>query len=357
MQMQVEYIIVGQGICGTFLSYYLSKKNISHIVIDEAKSNSSSKIASGVINPITGRRLVRTWIIEEVMPFAVEVYQKLEQEFNCSLINRTNVIDFFASPQMKLAFEERLPQEQEYLSILKNQQQFDAYFNNYFGAGEIHPCWLIDLNTLLTQWRNKINSNNILLEEYFDITQLQINTATVHYKNIQASKIIFCDGVSSIDNPWFKLLPFAPNKGEALIVEIKDLPRKNIYKTNLSIVPWQNDLFWVGSSYEWKFDHPNPTASFKEKTEASLKQWLKIPFKTIEHLAGIRPANIERRPFVGFHPVHSQIGILNGMGTKGCSLAPFFANELVNFLDSTSNINPLVDVKRFSRILSNPKQY
>jgi glycine/D-amino acid oxidase-like deaminating enzyme len=59
-----------------------------------------------------------------------------------------------------------------------------------------------------------------------------------------------------------------------------------------------------------------------------LKTWLKVPFKIIDHKASVRPANIERRPFVGFHPTLKNIGILNGMGTKGCSLAPIFCKAI-----------------------------
>jgi hypothetical protein len=40
------------------------------------------------------------------------------------------------------------------------------------------------------------------------------------------------------------------------------------------------------------------------------------------------------------------------MGTKGCSLAPYFAHELAENIIHNKNINPLADVKRFSRILS-----
>ena len=350
--MQTEYIIVGQGICGTFLSYYLSKKGIHHIVIDESKPQTSSKIASGVINPITGRRLVRTWMIEEVMPFAVNAYKEMENEIKANFIRQANIIDFHTTPHMKLAFDERLPQEQEYLSVLQNEQEFDKYFNYFFGAGEINPCWLIDLNILITGWRKKLISKNALLDEHFDLKHLTIETSSVTYKDINAKKVIFCDGINGTDNPWFKLLPYAPNKGEVLIVEIDGLPRKNIYKTNMSIVPWKDNLFWVGSTYEWKFEHPNPTELFRQRTETLLKQWLKVPYKVIEHLAGVRPANIERRPFVGLHPIQSQIGILNGMGTKGCSLGPYFASQLVEHLINDTGINPNADVKRFSKVLS-----
>lgn len=350
--MQTEYIIVGQGICGTFLSYYLTKKGIHHIVIDESKPQTASKVASGVINPITGRRLVRTWMIEDVMPFAVNAYKQLEKELNCNLIRQTNIIDFHTTPQMKLAFDERLPQEQEYLSIVNNLQQFDNYFNYHFGAGEINPCWLIDINILISEWRKKLEPNNALLDGNFDSKELKIESFGITYKNIKASKIIFCEGVSGAENPWFKLLPYAPNKGEVIIAEIDNLPRSNIYKTNLSIVPWKDNLFWVGSTYEWKFEHSNPTEIFRHKTETLLKQWLKVPFKIVEHLSSVRPANIERRPFVGFHPLQPQIGILNGMGTKGCSLAPYFANEFAEHLANNAAINLSVDIKRFTKVLS-----
>ena len=112
----------------------------------------------------------------------------------------------------------------------------------------------------------------------------------------------------------------APNKGELLLVEIPDLPTTNIYKKGMMLTPLSTPgLWWIGSNYAWEFDNPDATPAFKEKTEALLKEWLKVPFKIVDHLAGIRPATLERRPFVGLHPLYPNIGILNGMGTKAVS--------------------------------------
>jgi glycine/D-amino acid oxidase-like deaminating enzyme len=69
-------------------------------------------------------------------------------------------------------------------------------------------------------------------------------------------------------------------------------------------------------------------------------------------MASIRPANIERRPFVGLHPAHKNIGILNGLGTKGCSLAPFFAKQFVDHILYKKDILPGADIIRFSKILA-----
>lgn len=346
MHKASEYIIVGQGICGTFLSYYLHKSGKKILVYDKAKPFTSSKVASGVINPVTGRRIVRTWMIEDVMPFAVNVYQQLEAELNISIIQQTNILDFHPTAQMQLTFDERLPQETEYLKKVEQPEQWQQYFNYPFGIGETNPCWLIDVQILMTAWRNELKKNNQLIEETFNSNNVQPSTL-----NLQPI-VIFCDGVAGFENPYFKNLPYSRMKGEALIVSIPSLPRKNIYKQGFNIVPWKEDLWWVGSSYEWQFESVKPTEAFRKKMELQLNSFLKIPYTIIDHIAAERPANMERRPFVGLHPVHKNIGILNGMGTKGCSLAPYFAHELSEHLINGKPINPLADVQRFSKILS-----
>ncbi|MBW7953063.1 MAG: FAD-binding oxidoreductase, partial [Chitinophagaceae bacterium] len=112
------------------------------------------------------------------------------------------------------------------------------------------------------------------------------------------------------------------------------------------------NLWWIGSTYNWNFENDLPTESFRIDMENKLKDFLKFPYKIVHHFAAIRPANLERRPFVGLHPVHKNIGILNGMGTKGCSLSPYFAHELTEHLIKQKPISPNADVQRFSKILS-----
>jgi len=60
--MQVDVLIIGQGICGTMLSWWLEKAGMSYVVADDPKPDSASRVAAGVINPVTGRRMVKTWM-------------------------------------------------------------------------------------------------------------------------------------------------------------------------------------------------------------------------------------------------------------------------------------------------------
>ncbi len=358
--MDIDYLIIGQGISGTWLSYYLQKGKRSFLVIDNNFPNSPSRIAAGIINPVTGRRHVTVWMAEEILPFAWDAYKEIGNKLGIKAISQKNIIDFFPSPQMRLSFLNRIEEDNTHVNNYPEQNHFTPLFNYEFGCGEINPVYVAHLETLLPAWRLQLKLNNQVLNEEFEIKDLKVSRGKIQYKDINASAIIFCDGNRSADNPYFKQLPFAPNKGEALLIEIPDLPQDKIYKKGMLLAPLQSlprqgggmgALWWVGSNYAWEFDDPDPTKDFREKTEQLLKEWLKMPFKIMDHLSGIRPATLERRPFVGLHPLHPNIGLLNGMGTKGCSLAPFFANQLVNHLLHNKPITPEADIKRFSKIL------
>ena len=113
--MQAEYLIIGQGISGTWLSYYLEKANKSFLVIDNQQPNSASRVAAGIINPVTGRRIVKTWMIDELLTFLIPSYEELGKELGLKAIDRKSLIDFHPTPQMKIAFDERVKENADFL--------------------------------------------------------------------------------------------------------------------------------------------------------------------------------------------------------------------------------------------------
>jgi glycine/D-amino acid oxidase-like deaminating enzyme len=349
--MQVDYLIIGQGLCGTWLSYYLQKAGRSFVIIDQPQPFSASALAAGIVNPVTGRRIVKTWMIDELLPYVQQRYQEIGNSLQIECISQRNIIDFFPTPQMKLAFDERFAADTGYLSRPADQNQWYTHFNYDFGVGEIQPCYLVNLSLLLPQYRKQLEQRHQIRSELFDVEQLSLTNTSIRYQDIEADKIIFCDGTGGNSNPYFKNLPFAPNKGEILLVQIPGLPATKIYKKGINLVPWKEDVFWMGSSYEWAFTDAQPSDLFRKKSEIVLKEWLRIPFTIIDHLAAVRPATLERRPFAGLHPQYPQIGILNGMGTKGCSLAPYFAEQMVNHLLDGQPLHPEASISRFKRIL------
>ncbi len=349
--MDADYLIAGQGICGTLLSRELMMAGKTVIVVDD-RSVSSSLAAGGIINPVTGKRLVRSWMIEELQSFAWDTYTTFGRELGTTIIQHSDILDFYATREMADIFTAKLDEEKEYLSTI-DDGGWSQYFRFNYGIGKIAPCMLVDIRTMLSTWRQYLQNKGALLEETLNITDCVVTKEQVTYKNIKAGKLIFCDGAACATNPFFKKLPWSKDKGEALLVSIPGLPRCNIFKQGtISIVPWQDDLFWVGAAHDWKYVDLSPTAAFRRRVEEQFDYWLKIPYKVIDHIVALRPANMDRRPFVGLHPLYPAVGILNGMGGKGCAMAPYFADNFAQHLLHGTTLLPDVDIKRFTRMLS-----
>jgi len=351
--MTYDYLIIGQGICGTFLSYYLRKAGSTVLVIDEPQPFSASKVASGVINPVTGRRVVTVWMADELMDFCREAYQEIGVLLNEEVIKNLNILSFPPSQQMTDTYRQRSEEQHSYINMNVIDQDYSDWFSYIFQPVEITPSYLVNIHPLIAGWRKLLRGKSALLEENFDESRLMFENEQVLYKDIKAGKVIYCNGTAAYGSAYWKNLPSVYNKGEAVIADIPGLPEDKIYKFGATtLVPWYDGLWWVGSSYDNEFADALPTDAFKKQKERELGFILRKPFRIIDHVASVRPATIERRPFVGFHPVHPSIGILNGMGTKGCSLAPYFAQQFSAHLTRGEALSPEADVKRFQKILS-----
>jgi len=348
-----KIIIVGQGVSGTLFSWFCAQHHLDFIVINDVAANSPSKTAAGLINPVTGRRVVTVWMDDTILPFAEKTYGDMGRILAIEAISKMNIVDFFPNPFMKESFLKKMSQQAPYISLAKDEQYLSEYFNYEFGTGIIEPAYIVHLQQLLPAWRQYLQREDKFIDEAFDFAQLRVSDTVVQYGNILADTIVFCDGVAGSENPYFNLLPFALNKGEAIIIEAPDLPAGHIYKKSMTLAPFgEAGIFWAGTNYIWEYDDEHPTEAFRKSTEQNLNSWLKVPYKIIDHKAAVRPATVERRPFVGLHPVYKNVGILNGMGTKGCSLAPYFASQLVQHIVHQHPIEKEADLARHTRILS-----
>ncbi len=351
--MQLDYLIVGQGLCGTWLSYYLQKAGAAVLVIDAGFARSASAAASGIMNPITGKRLARQWMADTMLPFASGAYGEMGRALNMPLAAELPIHTFFSTAEEAAFFEQKAEGAHEDLLSYNPRMAEEEHFNYHYGTGSIYPALLVDVPRLLQGWRAILSAKSALLEERFDWGQCAMQPGGVVYKNLHAKAVIDCSGAASAANPMFSRLPFAPNKGEAIVASIPGLPRNAIYKYDrLSIVPWRDDHFWIGSTFDWDFQDELPTAAFRQKAESTLRNWLRLPYELHEHFAAVRPATVTRDAFAGMHPQYRQAGILNGMGSKGCSLAPFLAHNLAEHLINGTALIPQTDLSRYARTLS-----
>src|SRR5687767_1656267 len=184
--MHVDVLIIGQGICGTMLSWFLEKEGKTFLVIDDAQENSSSRLAAGIINPVTGRRYVTTWMYEELLAFAKATYAEIGTALNSQFLFEKDIIDFFPSTQMRDAFVNRITEDDTYLHSYPDQNKFNQFFHFDFGCGQIRPVYMANLQVLMASWRNHLVDKDALLQEKFVHAELVVKDDGLAYGSVTA---------------------------------------------------------------------------------------------------------------------------------------------------------------------------
>ena len=329
----VDYLIIGQGIAGTMLSWKLMKKGMKVHVIDQSLQQSSSFIAGGIINPITGRNFVKSWRIDEFLPVAKESYQELSQLLGHTFFYDYPVIRLINNNQKEnLWFERAGEPGYEHYMIEKPQITDINYINNINQYGAYHTinAGKVDSSLLLGSYRNYLKSIKAIDEIVFKHDKITFLPEGIIFNPLQisAKALIYCDGNKSVENPFFENLPFSLTKGEFFILKIPNIQMNYLLKGHKMLVPLYGEYYWYGASYSWKWESD-------EKLEAGdlmkqeLDDWLGVPYEIITHQTGIRPTTVDRRPVMRQSKIHKSVFMFSGMGSKGFSQAPLLADEFI----------------------------
>ena len=345
--MQMDYLIIGQGLAGTLLGYFLEKEGQSVYFINQPNPNAASQVAAGIINPITGRYFVKSWLVDELIPFAKETYLELEARFDCSFFFERNILRTLKNEREETDWIARrlTPEYQPYIIKNANLGNYEANTHPAYQHGEVTQSAQVQMPTLIGYYRQYLLQNHRLLETQFDYNQLEVKPEGIQYQDIQAKKVVFCEGYRATQNPYFKHLPFEGAKGEVLLVDIPKVQFEKLLKRKIFIVPLSTGHYWIGSNYARKFDTELPTPSGRLELITQLEAILDTPFEILEHKAAVRPTVKDRRPLLGLHPDHPQIAIFNGLGTKGASLGPYFAKQMVDFLQYQKSLHEKVKLR------------
>jgi len=327
------------------LGYELIKRGYTVRILDSGEKNTSSQKAAGLYNPITGRKMVVTWMANELFDGLPEYYSDLERELKASFHQSIPIYrPFYSIEEMNdwmgkaddvrfRPFVDRIHTKSLHVDGLQ-----DAY-----GGVELKQSGFVDLPNMLAAFRSHFQSLGVFEQTHFSHEDVTIN-GSIRYKDMQAEKLIFCDGPFVTANPWWRHLPFRPVRGEVLDIRC-DLPTDRIYNRGVFMLP-KDGFFRVGSTY----DHSPLTFEPQAKGIAELKERLTKLFdgkyEIVVARAGVRPATADRRPYIGWHPQNKGIGIFNGFGAKGVSLVPYFSKLFADTIEGKSNILREADVSR-----------
>lgn len=343
----LDYLIIGSGIAGISFAEIALQNNKTILVFDN-DSQTSSKVAAGIYNPVILKRFTAVWQAKEQLAFMDSFYANLESKLNVKLDYKMPVIrKFFSIEEQNNWFQAvDKPSLSPFLSneiFTKNIAGLDAPFN----YGQVLQTGFIDTKKMLEEYQKFLKNQNLLSNDKFDYSLLKIEPNFISFRDIKAKQIIFAEGFGLLQNPYFNYLPLDGTKGELLIIKAPKLDLNCILNAAVYVVPLENDLYKIGATYNWNDKTNDLTIEGKRELLDKLKEMINCDFEVIEHLAGVRPTVKDRMPMIGSNPEHKNMYILNGLGTRGVMLGPSMANALFEFVELNKPLQKEIDIKRF----------
>jgi glycine/D-amino acid oxidase-like deaminating enzyme len=345
--MELDYLIIGQGLAGSLLAWELIKRNKKVQVIDNGADN-ASKTAAGLINPITGIRWVKTPHFDDYIKSASYVYRQLEQQFKQAFWVEMPMLRLIHTQQELKRCQARRshPDYQQFISALLPP---DPYFPNAIALARIHHSGYVKTEPLLAALKDFFIEHNSYQQSVFDPGELHLKPQ-LRWQNFHPRRIVFCEGHMGRFNPWFSFLPFQPAKGEILTAQTSQSLPNTLLNYGRWLIPLDKHHFKTGASFDPDLLDTTPSESARHDILRDLQATcpaLKNP-TLLKHQAGIRPTTLDKRPFIGCHPQYPELIIFNGFGAKGSLQIPEASLLLCDFLEGKQHLPAEWNILRYT---------
>ena len=344
---EYDFIIIGQGLAGTCLASEFLERGKTVLVFDSPTLPSSSMVAGGLFNPITGRNMVLTWKANILFPFLQRFYKNLENKLGERFIYNLPLYRPFATNEELNGWHGKSTEDRyaAFFEFISSEPYHPDYVKNDLGGIMLGQTGYLNTKVLLENFRLLLKEKEIIVEEEFFPDKINFNAKSVVYKEYLASKIILCDGPTGFGNQLLDNIRFHPLKGEVLHLNI-NYSSNFILNRNGFILP-RDGNYVAGSNYDLTGTDWQTTTNARDEIKGKIDKILNIDYEIVDQKAGLRPTTHDRRPVIGLIPKHPQIGVFNGLGTKGVSLAPYFANQFADYLINGVEIEQEVHIGRF----------
>ncbi|MAH81203.1 MAG: hypothetical protein CMP39_05990 [Rickettsiales bacterium] len=323
----LDVLIIGQGVAGSILAYELIKKKLDVAIITDPDKSSASLVAAGLIQTISGRHLSIAENTIEQINQALIYYKTLEKEFNKNFISPIKCYRFLDDAQLKKWNQKK--QKVPYQTYLSNKLvQVPNTLNNKLNFIEVFNNFHINPSILLNEFKSYFEKKNCIFYDGFTEKDLLLFSDYIQYKAFKSKKIIFCTGHYISDLTFANHISFQHVKGETQTVKIKEDPFNCVYQGSEWIVPFMDDTYKIGATYDHQL-----TLNITTKGQSKLSHFItELGLRTkdiVSQQAGIRCVTKERVPLIGAHPTHKNLLFFSGFGSKGFMTCPYFKDQLI----------------------------
>lgn len=351
-------VVLGQGLAGTLLAWELVKRGRRVLVVDEGAAVTSSKIAAGIVTPISGKRLTVNEKLGFFLPEAWDCYAASAKELGRAHFHRLAQVRLFRNAEEPVIFaaKRERPEFAAHLAadrgVAGRWVEAAAFHGDGTGFEMTTSGWL-DTRAWLADSADWFAERGMLRTMVLEPGSVVPEADGVRLPDgTRAAAVVFCEGHAARRNPWFPWVKWKSAKGEILTLRIPELAaERRIIHRGGWLLPVDGDggghgggTFRTGSTYEWDSLDTVPTTEGRAVLEGRLRELLRVPWEVTGHEAAVRPIIHQSLARMGRHPVHPALVFFNGLGSKGVLHGPHYARLLAEHLVDGSPLPPEVDV-------------
>lgn len=356
-----KFIIVGAGLAGTLMAWELEKRGVNYEVWDAPKnsskssrtqthsspsntSNQASRVAAGMFNPVSFKRIVEVWNAREHMDVMRETYLKIESFLKIpgKILHKSPIMRVFPNSQYRMLWEKRLKDEHtvsQFLRPVSDEVPDDIVAPHGFGV--VPEAGWVDLPLLLDSFRSFLESKGKYREKTYN---------SKFDDEFQTSNFIDCRGVGAIEDLVKHNLKIQSDHGEVLTLK-SNIKTKNMCVNRVKwLLPRGNHTYKLGATYKWNVVKSQPTEEGRDELLTGIKPIISSEvfdhFEITNQETGLRPASKDRRPYAG--KMNENTYIINGFGTRGVLIGPATAAHLVRFIFEDKELPKEINIARYS---------
>jgi glycine oxidase len=333
-------IIVGAGLAGTTLAWQLHFAGARPILFDRFDPSSASRVAAGLITPVTGKRMAVSWNWDTVWPAAQDFYCRVESVLGTSFFHPRTALRLFQSEEERAAFEQRremLAPYVEPLPAIDVQQPF--------GGFAMPHAAILDAKIYLAASHAFFRIIEADIDPQSDLI-IRSESVLLPRLEWEAACVAFCQGYAGRGHPLFPWITFNPTRGDILSLEIPGFAEDRMIHSGGWLARMPDGRYRAGSTYERERLEPIPDARGRAEVERIVQNITNQPYTVVDHRTAVRPTIRESRPVLGLHPHQPRLAYFNGLGSKGSLIAPHYAGQLARAMLGIGVVDEDVNVAR-----------
>jgi glycine/D-amino acid oxidase-like deaminating enzyme len=346
--MKIDFLIMGQGLSGSLLALELIRRQRRVVVVDNGRE-SASQVSAGLINPVTGMRLVKAADIDQLISEARRYYRLLSDDFRQIFFQEKTMLRIFRNQAERDQALLRLndPGYRDYLGELHPPGRQDIGFKAPFGFLEQKHTGHVLTRSLLECLKSFFVEQSCYRLAEMDYRDIELSPV-LKWQDLYPERIVFCEGYRAAANPWFSWLPFQPAKGEILTLEHQTALPDRIVNFGHWLIPQGSGRIRLGATFDRSRQDTVSTESGKNELLSALGRIApNLSVQVVDHRANVRTGTLDKLPFIGLHPKFRQLAVFNGFGARGSLSIPAYSRQLADFLLKDIPVSQRCDIRRY----------